>query len=205
MATDERFILVPYAGVSPTGTLINEIGIPGDGGASKIAAGIPNSNSIAVPLYFCLVSGYTNGIYFHQYDSANPNNLVYAYWYRNGSTSSSVPNGIVTVGRADVRYINPGTSNLKADGNLTAFNSLREAAEAFMNMIPDNYVNLQYIGNGCSVNGFSYVEAGVGVLAYVTLPIGTTLSAGNISVTKNGSPINFNYNPQTQQIAFTAI
>lgn len=205
MADSDRFVQIPYAGLSPTDSTVRDIGVSGNGGSTKIACYINDSAFQVQPVYYCKIATNIYGYYFSVYNTNHSNyhmSLKYATSY--GSASASVYTNM-TVGTATVLCWSANNYQWIVDADLEAFNTTQEAAEAFMNMFPSEYVNIQYVGNGCSVAGPSYVMQGTGILVPVTLPIGTTLSADNISVTKNGATINFNYNPQTQQIAFTAI
>lgn len=206
MADSDRFILVPYAGVNPNNATIYTIGIEttSSGGTMwKIASYIQNDSDTVNPVYCCNVNGtcYFIVSYANTYmrvkatnNSSNQNTPLSSRYDVSG-TSISVYYSTIS---SDV--FKPSNFN-----DLTSFSDFQSAALAFLALFPDDYVNISYVGNGCSIGGLSYVASGTGVVVPVTLPIGTTLSADNISVTKNGTAIDFNYNTTTQQIAFTAI
>lgn len=204
MATDERFVLIPYAGVSPTAATIYSVGIDSAESGYKIACSVSSDSHSVVSVYACKVNG--SCYCFSEYGSTGYMNIDPAT-----ATSKMSSRGISSTYRV------PTTSvRIKYDifqsyyvpnalGTMEGFNTFDEAALAFLAMFPDDYVNISYVGNGCTIGGPPYVETGIGVLVPVTLPVGASLTADNISVTKNGASLDFNYNPQTQQIAFTAI
>lgn len=207
MATDERFGLLPYAGVDPTSAMIYSLGtdtMRSGGFMWKAASGVASDSITPVSVYYFNLGA---GCYLISEYTSQGNTI---YTSNGTSKSEQVITSVYTVPTTTirVRYFNLGEISVFIPGDasaLPAFSSLDEAALAFLALFPDDYVNISYVGNGCSVGGPSYVETGTGVLAPVTLPIGTSLTADNISVTKNGVSIDFNYNPQTRQIAFTAI
>lgn len=206
--TDEEFGYYPYAGVNPNSTMVYSVGIDSMNSGYKTAYFIPSSDYVPLTMCYCNINGTIYAISEYGTQSIR---LVAA---TQSSTNLSTAN-------VSVHYPIPGTStsiyyksltaalDTKFTPNgafdLTPFADLQSAAIAFLALFPDDYVNITYIGNGCSIGGLSYVATGTGVLVPVTLPTGASLTADNISVTKNGTPIDFNYNPQTRQIAFTAI
>ena len=200
---DERFVLLPYAGVNPSYSTVYEIGIPCAGNSNKIACGI-NDGGIAAPVYYCRAD--TNNVCFL---TPYTDYIMTLFW----STGNSMYNDITitsvynVTGNVKIRNFSMAyTWGLPYDlFGLPNFASVAEAATAFLSLFPDSYINIQYVGNGCLLSGPSYVEAGTGVVVPVTVPVGVSLSADNISVTKNGTSIDFTYNSNTQQIGFTAI
>lgn len=201
MATDERFALVPYAGYNPNNTTVYEIGIDAVSSGWKLASLIMYESDSVFPVYYCNISQVcyyiTSGGSMRVKGTNNSGSGLVAVTETYAVIGTSVS---IKYGRTTDTMIQP--SNYQ---NLTAFPDLQSAAIAFLALMPDDYVNISYVGNGCSIGGPSYVATGTGVVVPVTLPIGASLTADNISVTKGGSHIDFNYNPQTQQIAFTAI
>lgn len=205
MATDERFVLVPYAGVNPTSQMVYSVGIDSVNPNYKIASGVQDSSYEVMPVYIC---GVASDYYAISQYTVNYNKIYKSMGTGTLSTQNLDSTHTITGTSVQLRYrLIPANSDYipAAAIGLGSFSTLNDAAIAFLALFPDDYVNITYVGNGCSVGGLPYVETGTGVVVPVTLPMGTSLTAGNISVTKNGSPINFNYNPQTQQIAFTAI
>lgn len=202
MATDERFGLVPYAGYNPNNMTVYEIGIDAVSVGYKIASCIIYESQSVFPVYYCKIEQWCyyitesgGGMRIKATNSSSTELVTVTDTYAVTGTTLSINYGRTNVGRLQ-------PSNYQ---NLTSFPDLQSAAIAFLALFPDEYVNISYAGNGCSIGGPSYVATGTGVVVPVTLPIGASLTADNISVTKGGSHIDFNYNPQTQQIAFTAI
>lgn len=203
---DDQFVLVPYGGFTPGVETINMVGISGNNGANKICCAIENQSYQVAPVYYCKVESNASGVYFSPY---NTEHTYYSMSIRSAGATAFTGryniNSSLVIGSATVLYFSTNDNQFKVDTDVTPFATIQEAAIAFMNMLPDDYVNIQYIGNGCLIVGPSYTMQGTGIVVPVTLPIGASLTADNISVTKGGSHIDFNYNPQTQQIAFTAI
>lgn len=197
---NEQFIEIPYAGVNPNKDMAYSVGIDTTNNY-RVSSYIINSEGTAVPVYCSKVA---NSCYFFA-----PSTGMKLYATNSSSNEiSNISTSYNIVGTSVKIYYGSGVTNVFVPSNyydLTGFTDLQSAAIAFLALFPDDYVNIRYVGNGCSLGGLSYVATGTGVLVPVTLPIGAFLTADNISVTKNGASIDFNYNPQTQQIAFTAI
>lgn len=205
---DEQFGYYPYAGVNPSANMIYSVGIDSMSNGYKTAYFIPTSDYVPLTVCYCNIGGICYAI--SEYGTQSMRLCAATETSTNPST-----------GNVSSQYTIPGTTtsiyykSLSATSetkfiptdafDLTSFTDLQSAATAFLALFPDDYVNITYIGNGCSIGGFSYVATGTGVLVPVTLPVGASLTADNISVTKNGASLDFTYNPQTQQIAFTAI
>lgn len=206
MATDERFVLVPYAGLNPTYENVREVGIQSLDANIILASGLSTAGSVQ-SVYYCKVGGAV--MYICQYTiTAYPMRIFGAFASTGGMYGSSVINSKLDVtANISVHYMKTTSTAYCPYGytDLTGFNTELEAATAFLSLFPDDYVNIQYVGNGCSIGGTPYAEIGTGIVVPVTLPIGASLTADNISVTKNGASLDFTYNTQTQQIAFTAI
>lgn len=78
--------------------------------------------------------------------------------------------------------------------NLEAFASLDEAVNAFLaEFTPSDKRNIKVSANGCIVTCPSFVQIGTNVTAYVAPNLGATVTSENISITRGGSPIEFNY------------
>lgn len=78
--------------------------------------------------------------------------------------------------------------------NLEAFASLDEAVNAFLaEFTPSDKRNIKVSANGCIVTCPSFVQIGTNVTAYVAPNPGATVTSENISITRGGSPIEFNY------------
>mgnify|MGYP003290432059 CR=1 FL=1 len=203
----DKFKLVPYAGYNPNNATVYNIGIDTITSGSttwKIASYIESNSFAPMAVYYCNVAGmcmfiseYSSSFYMRIKSTNNSSSDIFNVGNRYNITGSAV--SVYYSSSASTTFIPSDFAELEQ------FPDRQSASLAFLNLFPDDYVNIQYVGNGCLIGGPSYVEEGTGVLVPVTLPIGTTLSADNISVTKNGASIDFNYNPQTQQIAFTAI
>lgn len=202
---DDQFVLVPYGGYNPNVQTINMIGISGNNGTSKICCSIEDSSFQVAPVYYCRLTSNPYGMYISSFNTEHTEYRMSVCTSTNSASQRTNIIDILYIDSARVRYWPANNYQWIVDTDVTPFATTQEAAEAFMNMFPDDYVNIQYVGNGCSIAGPSYTMQGTGVVVPVTLPIGASLTADSISVTKGGSHIDFNYNPQTQQIAFTAI
>lgn len=206
MATDERFLEIPYAGVNPTAVTIRNVGLDSQQSNVKMACIITNTSYTAASVYCCNVNGVcycfapTGGSGYMSIRAVDSGNNVV------GTNSISATYTVLSTNLTVYYIFGQSTSyNPASYISLEQFTNVNDAALAFLALYPDNYVNIRYVGNGCSLGGPSYVESGTGVVVPVTLPIGASLTADNISVTKNGVSLDFNYNPQSHQIAFTAI
>lgn len=79
-------------------------------------------------------------------------------------------------------------------GITSTFSSLNEMLNEFINSIsPEGYRNIKYSFTSGKVIGPDFVPIGANVTAYLTANPGTTITSESISVTRGGSPIEFNY------------
>lgn len=88
--------------------------------------------------------------------------------------------------------------------SLDSFSNINQAVTAFMSAFePSDKVNIKVSANGALITCPSFVQIGGNVTAYIAPELGATVTADNISITRGGSPITFNYSNGI--LTFTAI
>lgn len=190
-----EFLTIPWFGNStPSINDCNVYGLPTVGGYKILSCG--SNSAVQTPV---IVAGKLS------------NNNTYGIAVNTGfkitssvNSSSRNVNLITQYGVSGVYYGSLNDNYFTPTGITSTFSSFDEMMREFINsMSPEGYRNIKYSFTSGKVIGPDFVPIGSSVTAYLTANPGATVSSENISVMRDGSPIEFNYSNGV--LTFTAL